>query len=222
MKKKIALSLSFIFLSSIAFAGSAEQFGRNPKSPGQDPYKQYIFCVETAMEKGMSQENAEKECDQILDGSKGYGLSGDSRGARDNKSIIAYGDGGSTYTITSSSFQKLLRFVNNSKIEITKEGVFVAGGLVATAALIWKARKFLSPIGAFFSALGVAPVAAADYCSRFQSHKGLLIYFSYDINTQMAEADKCPELVDRIIKINNAIRSNMSQEHVYDEPSSSI
>lgn len=222
MNKILTLSLSLIFLSPFTFAGSSGQFGGKRKSPGQDPYKQYVFCVETSMEKGMSQEHAEKECDQILDGSKGYGLRGDSRDARDNKRLIAYGDGDTTYTVSSSSFERLLRFVDNSKIEITKEGVFLAGGLVATAAMIWKARKILNPVGAFFAALGASPVAAADYCSRFQGQKGLLLYFSLDIKTQMAEADKCPELVDRVIKIDRAIRSNMLPEDTYEDPRSSM
>lgn len=114
--------------------------------------------------------------------------------------ICSYDENQELVASTTSNLQSALAVLKNSGLEITPEGVLVAGGVVGTIALVARYARSFNPLGAFAIGLGVAPVAASDYCSMYSSDEG----FEYFINElsneeQIQELEACPALSQKIV-----------------------
>lgn len=108
-------------------------------------------------------------------------------------------------SIKSLDFVTALRIINNSNIDITSEGVLVAGGVILAAAAI---SRYANPLGAFIAGLGIGPVAAATPCSRFEGIEGLKLFFDLPKDAQFIEASSCPDLAGKLMVISSYIKKD--------------
>ena len=116
--------------------------------------------------------------------------------------ICSYNENQELVASTESNLSNAINLLKNAGLEVTTEGVLVAGGIVGTTALILKYGRSLNPLGAFALGLGIAPAAASDYCSMYSSESGL-DYFVNELSNelQLQELRSCPQLSVRVLNL---------------------